>query len=159
MQLTLPFCSVESEGGRVGGRFAPSLSSFGATTAYFSKFSYSSLSPADTELPRLSERCSGDEQLESPPPFADIAFRNFKIRGSVRCTHAQKRRGGADAGCALITNSTMEREKRPISRRTSLALSSNTCFEGLVEYLRKVFSCKIYIHFTPSLFYNVLQQQ
>ena len=64
----------------VGGNFGrdeqPSRS-FGATTAYLSKSSYSSLNPADTELPRLSERCSGDEQpaeeLESPSSlFADI---------------------------------------------------------------------------------------
>ena len=98
MQLTLPFCSVESEGGRVGGIVAPSLSSFGATTAYFSKSSYSSLSPADTELPRLSERCSGDEQLaeeQSPPPFADIAFRNFKnSKFAVQSAARMRKNGG-----------------------------------------------------------------
>lgn len=47
--------------------------SFGATTAYLNKSSYSSLSPAETELPLLSECASGDGQLEAElSPSADI---------------------------------------------------------------------------------------
>ena len=84
-----PFTSVEREGGSVGGGVTPPSESLGATTAYFSKSSYSSLSLADTELPRLSERCSGEEQLvedELSPP-SDIVSTFLKCR--FVCAHAQ----------------------------------------------------------------------
>ena len=70
----------------VGGQVELSPSSLGATTAYFRISSYSSLSSADTELPRLSERSSGDElaEEESAPATARLSamfsFRNLKFQ-------------------------------------------------------------------------------